>query len=100
MRHNSNSSLSDVIDSKEDSGPRRRDKESKLKSAADEAKDPLHCALCSQVLQCPRNKDYDDFMQAKNLKCAESSDPICKRAAANPTNAAYLARIRKGVDQK
>jgi hypothetical protein len=86
-------SSSIVLSLSEDSPREGRDRSSRSKPV-NEIMDPLHCALCSGILMCPRDKDYDKFMEQTNLKCLGSSDPICKRAVGNSSNAAYIERIK------
>lgn len=92
----SNDSSSIVLTLSEDSPREDRDRSSRPKPV--EIMDPLHCALCSRVMQCPRDRDYDQFMESKNLKCLTSDDPICKNAVNSPNEYTqrYIERIKAG----
>lgn len=92
----SNGSSSIVLSLSEDSPREDRDRSSRPKPV--EITDPLHCALCSRIMQCPRDRDYDQFMESKNLKCLTSDDPICKRAVSstNVQTQQYIERIQAG----
>lgn len=61
---------------------------------AEQLSDPVKCALCSRLLQCPRGKDYEEFMERKNIKCMTSEDPICVKASRNPSNRPYIDRLK------
>lgn len=89
---------------------RERKQASKLKKSRPEIKfeedsdknrtDPVKCPLCSRTLRCPRNVDYDEFMEAKNLRCLNSSDPICSATSKAKSNQSYVTRILKKVNIK
>lgn len=60
----------------------------------DRLTDPVRCPMCSRILQCPRDKDYEQFMERKNIKCLSSEDPVCLKASARVDNKAYIERIK------
>ena len=93
MGRNNNSSMPGVINSKyENASDRKRNEmDSQERSKpGNNLKDPVRCPLCSSTLLCPRNKDYDEFIDQKLMRCMTSSDPICKKATSSPRNQAFL----------
>jgi len=97
-RKNNNSVLSDVIDSRyEGASSRKRTSMDNAEQSkpGNNIKDPVRCPLCSAKLLCPRNKDYEEFIENKILRCTTSGDPICKAACSNPKNQDYIAKLKK-----
>lgn len=58
-------------------------------------KTPVSCAMCGRTLQCPDNKDLDEFSFGHSIKCTQSSDPTCKKAVDRPDSKKFLERAFK-----
>lgn len=100
MGRNNNSAMNGVINAKYDNAsPRRRSEmdNNERNKPGNNIKDPVRCPLCSAVLMCPRNKDYDEFIDGKLVRCMTSSDPGCKAATSRQSNQEYLARVQMRV---
>lgn len=100
MGRNNNSALSDVINSRYDnaSSKKRHELDDNEKTKPGNLiKDPVRCPLCLTRLLCPRNKDYDEFVDNKLMRCLHSDEPTCKKAVANPKNKAYLEAVQVRV---
>lgn len=96
MGRNNNSALSDVINSKyENASNKKRNNidDQEKNSPGNLIKDPVRCPLCSTKLMCPRNKDYEEFLDQKLIRCMSSDDLSCKAAVSNPKNKLYLETL-------
>jgi hypothetical protein len=102
MGRNNNSALSDVINSRLEgaSSKRKADMISNENSKPGNLiKDPVKCPLCLTTLMCPRNQDYDTYIDRKLMSCTQSSDKVCKAATSNPKNKSYLEAVKIRVQK-